>query len=912
MSDTPETPENMEENKPERPAYHGPTVSIETEMRNSYLDYAMSVIVSRAIPDLRDGLKPVHRRILYAMHESGNTHDKAYRKSARPVGDVMGKYHPHGDSAIYDALVRMAQDFSMSLPLLDGQGNFGSMDGDNPAAMRYTEVRMDKPAAAILADIEKETVDFQDNYDGKDREPTVLPARFPNMLVNGAGGIAVGMATNIPPHNLGEVVDATLALIEDPDLTSEQLIEYIPGPDFPTGGVMLGRSGARKAYLEGRGSVIIRSKTRVEEIRKDRYAIVVDEIPYQVNKAAMIEKIAEQVREKKIEGVAHVQDESDRNGVRVVVELKRDATPEVVLNQLFRFTPMQTSFGCNMLALNGGRPEQLTLRRFLTSFIDFREDVVARRTAYELRKARERSHILCGLAVAVSNVDEIVATIRSSADAAEAREKLMTRRWPASDIAAYIRLIDDPTHTMNDDGTYNLSETQARAILELRLQRLTQIGVKEVTDELEELARKIKEYLEILSSRERIMGIIGDELREVRDNFAVPRRTEIVDWSGDMEDEDLIEREDMVVTVTSGGYIKRTPLADFRAQKRGGKGVSGMQTKEEDVITTLFVANTHTQLLFFTTDGMVYKLKTWRLPQGGRTSKGKAIVNILPIPPGVSIAAIMPVDVPDEEWENLQVVFATSGGDVRRNRLSDFTNVRRNGKIAMKLPEDGSVKLVNVRICSEDDDVMLFTNSGRAIRFRSTDVRVFNSRESTGVRGIKLTGEDSVVSMSVIRHSKYTPEQRTAYLKMRRAMAGLTEEAEASDEDAPEDPNFSTELYAEMSAAENLILTITTGGSGKLSSSHDYPVRGRGGMGVTAMDKAMRGGEIVASFPVELDDQIMLATSKGQSIRVPVDGISFRSRSAGGVRVFNTGKGEEVVSVAWIAENGEDEDGGEE
>ncbi|WP_261399731.1 DNA gyrase subunit A [Leisingera daeponensis] len=902
----------MEENKPERPAYHGPTVSIETEMRNSYLDYAMSVIVSRAIPDLRDGLKPVHRRILYAMHESGNTHDKAYRKSARPVGDVMGKYHPHGDSAIYDALVRMAQDFSMSLPLLDGQGNFGSMDGDNPAAMRYTEVRMDKPAAAILADIEKETVDFQDNYDGKDREPTVLPARFPNMLVNGAGGIAVGMATNIPPHNLGEVVDATLALIEDPDLTSEQLIEYIPGPDFPTGGVMLGRSGARKAYLEGRGSVVIRSKTRVEEIRKDRYAIVVDEIPYQVNKAAMIEKIAEQVREKKIEGVAHVQDESDRNGVRVVVELKRDATPEVVLNQLFRFTPMQTSFGCNMLALNGGRPEQLTLRRFLTSFIDFREDVVARRTAYELRKARERSHILCGLAVAVSNVDEIVATIRSSADAAEAREKLMTRRWPASDIAAYIRLIDDPTHTMNDDGTYNLSETQARAILELRLQRLTQIGVKEVTDELEELARKIKEYLEILSSRERIMGIIGDELREVRDNFAVPRRTEIVDWSGDMEDEDLIEREDMVVTVTSGGYIKRTPLADFRAQKRGGKGVSGMQTKEEDVITTLFVANTHTQLLFFTTDGMVYKLKTWRLPQGGRTSKGKAIVNILPIPPGVSIAAIMPVDVPDEEWENLQVVFATSGGDVRRNRLSDFTNVRRNGKIAMKLPEDGSVQLVNVRICSEDDDVMLFTNSGRAIRFRSTDVRVFNSRESTGVRGIKLTGEDSVVSMSVIRHSKYTPEQRTAYLKMRRAMAGLTDEAEASDEDAPEDPNFSTELYAEMSAAENLILTITTGGSGKLSSSHDYPVRGRGGMGVTAMDKAMRGGEIVASFPVELDDQIMLATSKGQSIRVPVDGISFRSRSAGGVRVFNTGKGEEVVSVAWIAENGEDEDGGEE
>nr|WP_217353736.1 DNA gyrase subunit A [Ruegeria arenilitoris] len=895
----------MDETPPERPVYDGPTVSIESEMRTSYLDYAMSVIVSRAIPDLRDGLKPVHRRILYAMHETGNTHDKAYRKSARPVGDVMGKYHPHGDSAIYDALVRMAQDFSMSLPLLDGQGNFGSMDGDNPAAMRYTEVRMDKPAASLLADIEKETVDFQDNYDGKDKEPTVLPARFPNMLVNGAGGIAVGMATNIPPHNLGEVVDATLALIDDPDLTSEQLIEYVPGPDFPTGGVMLGRSGARKAYLEGRGSVIIRAKTRVEELRKDRYAIVVDEIPYQVNKASMIEKIAEAVREKRIEGVSHVQDESDRNGVRVVVELKRDATPEVVLNQLYRFSPMQTSFGCNMLALNGGRPEQLTLRRFLTSFIDFREDVVARRTAYDLRKARERSHILCGLAVAVSNVDEVVATIRSSADAAEAREKLMTRRWPAAEIESYLRLIDDPLSKMNDDGTYNLTEVQARAILDLRLQRLTQLGVKEVTDELEELAAKIKEYLDILSSRERIMSIIGDELRSVRDQFAVPRRTQIVDWSGDMEDEDLIEREDMVVTVTSGGYIKRTPLADFRAQKRGGKGLSGMQTKEEDVVTTLFVANTHTQLLFFTTDGMVYKLKTWRLPQSGRTGKGKAIVNILPIPTGVSIAAIMPVDVPDEEWENLQIVFATSAGDVRRNALSDFTNVKRNGKIAMDLPED--VELVNARICSEDDDVMLVTNSGRAIRFQTTDVRVFKGRKSTGVRGIKLSNGDRVVSMSVIRHFDATSDERAAYLKMRRAVAGLTDDAEASDEEVNDMATISQERYAEMSAAENLILTITAGGSGKLSSSHDYPVRGRGGMGVAAMDKAMRGGELVASFPVEIDDQIMLATSKGQSIRVPVEGISFRSRSAGGVKVFNTGKGEEVVSVAWIADQGEEE-----
>jgi len=908
LSDTPETPENSEENRPERPAYDGPVISIEQEMRTSYLDYAMSVIVSRAIPDLRDGLKPVHRRILYAMHETGNSHDKAYRKSARPVGDVMGKYHPHGDSAIYDALVRMAQDFSMSLPLLDGQGNFGSMDGDNPAAMRYTEVRMDKPAAFMLADIEKDTVNFQDNYDGKDQEPTVLPARFPNMLVNGAGGIAVGMATNIPPHNLGEVVDATLALIENPDLESEDLIQYVPGPDFPTGGIMLGRSGARKAYLEGRGSVIIRSKTHVEEIRKDRYAIIVDEIPYQVNKASMIDKIAEASRDKKIEGIAHVQDESDRNGVRVVVELKRDATPEVVLNQLFRFTPMQTSFGCNMLALNGGRPETLTLRRFLTSFIDFREEVVARRTAYNLRKARERSHILCGLAVAVSNVDEVVATIRSSADAAEAREKLMTRRWPASDIAEYIELIDDPSHTMNDDGTYFLSETQARAILELRLQRLTQIGVKEVTDELQELAGKIKEYLAILASRERIMGIIADELREVREQFAVDRRTEIVDWSGDMEDEDLIEREDMVVTITQSGYIKRTALADFRSQKRGGKGLSGMSTKDDDVVTRLFVANTHTQLLFFTTDGMVYKLKTWRLPLGGRTAKGKAIVNILPIPTGVSIAAIMPVDVPDEEWENLQIVFATSGGDVRRNRLSDFTNVRRNGKIAMKLPEDGSVELVNARICSEEDDVMLVTNSGRAIRFRTTDVRVFNSRESTGVRGIKLSGDDRVVSMSVVRNFEASPEERAAYLKMRRAAAGDTEETTETDEEQVAEAALTPERYAEMAEAENLILTIGAKGAGKLSSSHDYPVRGRGGMGVAAMDKALRGGELVASFPVEMEDQIMLATSKGQSIRVPIEGISFRSRSAGGVRVFNTGDGEEVVSVAWIADQSEEEE----
>ena len=905
MSDTPETPENPAETPPERPVYDGPVISITDEMKTSYLDYAMSVIVSRAIPDLRDGLKPVHRRILYAMHETGNTHDKPYRKSARPVGDVMGKYHPHGDSAIYDALVRMAQDFSMSLPLLDGQGNFGSMDGDNAAAMRYTEVRMARPASALLADIEKDTVDFQDNYDGKDREPTVLPARFPNMLVNGAGGIAVGMATNIPPHNLGEVIDATLALIEYPDLDSAALIQYIPAPDFPTGGLILGRTGARKAYLEGRGSVLIRARTRVEEIRRDRYAIVINEVPYQVNKATMIERIAECAREKRIEGIAHVQDESDRAGVRVVVELKRDATPEVVLNQLFRFTPMQTSFGCNMLALNGGRPEQLTLHGFLSAFIAFREEVVARRTAYDLRKARERSHVLCGLAVAVSNVDEVVATIRSSADAAEARERLMTRRWPAGDILEYIALIDDPTHTANEDGTYNLSEVQARAILDLRLQRLTQLGVREVTDELGDLAGRIKEYLAILASRARIMEIISDELREVKEQFAVPRRTEIVEWEGDFDDEDLIEREDMVVTVTQGGYIKRTALADFRSQKRGGKGLSGMATKEEDVVTTLFVANTHTQLLFFSTDGMVYKLKTWRLPLGGRTSKGKAIVNILPIPQGVSVAAIMPVDVPEEDWNKLQIVFSTSAGGVRRNALSDFTNVKSNGKIAMKLPDE-ETQLVNARICSENDDVMLVTQGGRAIRFPATAVRVFKGRDSTGVRGIRLQPGDRVVSMCVLGHFDATADERAAYLKMRRQMAGADDDETAVEEDGNADAPLSPERFEEMRAAEALILTITEQGAGKLSSSHDYPVRGRGGMGVQAMDRAMRGGPLVAAFPVETEDQIMLATSRGQSIRVPVEGISFRSRGAGGVRVFDTRGGEKVVSVAWIAESDEE------
>jgi len=891
-----------DENTPERPVYDGPHITIEEEMKTSYLDYAMSVIVSRAIPDLRDGLKPVHRRILYAMHEAGNTHDKSYKKSARAVGDVMGKYHPHGDAAIYDALVRMAQEFSMSLPLLDGQGNFGSMDGDNPAAMRYTEVRMDKPSAFLLADIDKDTVNFQDNYDGKDKEPTVLPARYPNMLVNGAGGIAVGMATNIPPHNLGEVIDATLALITDPDLDSLALMQHIPAPDFPTGGLILGRSGAIKAYTEGRGSVIIRSKTRIEEIRKDRWAIIIDEIPYQVNKATMIEKIAELARDKKIEGIAHVQDESDRIGVRVVVELKRDATAEVVLNQLFRFTPMQTSFGCNMLALNNGRPEQLNLRAFLTSFITFREEVVARRTAYELRRARERSHVLCGLAVAVSNVDEIVATIRASADPATAREKLMTRAWPAHDIVEYIKLIDDPSHTINEDGTYHLSEIQARAILELRLQRLTAMGVKEVTDELQELAGKITDYLNILRSRDRIMAIISEELAEVREKFAIPRRSEIVEYAGDMDIEDLIEREDMVVTVTNSGYIKRTQLIEYRAQKRGGKGTQGMNTKDEDFVTNLFVANTHTALLFFTDDGMVYTLKTWRLPLGGRNARGKAIINLLPIKQGVSIAAIMPIDVPEEDWKDLQIVFANSAGGVRRNALSDFTNVKSNGKIAMKLPE--GVTIVDVHIATEDDDFFLTTSMGKAIRFPTTDVRVFKGRDSLGVRGIRLAKDDHVVSMAVIRHVDASAEERNAYFKKRRAMTG-----EEGGEIDGEETSISTERYEELAALEQWVLTITKGGFGKRSSAHEYRVSGRGGQGVAAANLGRRDDRIIACFTVEDEDQIMLATSTGQSIRCPVAGISRQGRTSSGVTVFSLGKGEDVVSVAYIAESSDDEEG---
>ncbi|PQM62665.1 MAG: DNA gyrase subunit A [Rhodobacteraceae bacterium] len=879
-------------------------VLIENEMKTSYLDYAMSVIVSRAIPDLRDGLKPVHRRILYAMYETGNTSDKSYRKSARAVGEVMGKYHPHGDSAIYDSLVRMAQSFSMSLPLLDGQGNFGSMDGDSAAAMRYTEVRMEKVANSLLADIEKNTVDFQDNYDGKDREPTVLPSRFPNMLVNGAGGIAVGMATNIPPHNLGEIIDASLALIESSDISIEKLMEIVPAPDFPTGGLILGKSGAKKAYTEGRGSVIIRSKTKIEEIRKDRWAIIIHEIPYQVNKSNLIEKIAEVGKERKIDGIAHVQDESDRLGVRIVIELKRDATPEVVLNQLYKFTQLQTSFGCNMLALNGGRPEQLDLKEFLSSFIAFREEVVARRTAHDLKKARERSHVLCGLAVAVSNVDEIVTAIRESSDPGEARGKLTSRRWQAKEIKEYITLIDDPSHKINDDGTYFLSDAQARAILELRLQRLTALGVQEVSAELKELSAKIREYLSILSSQEKILSIIKEELKEVREAYAIPRRSDIVDFEGDMEDEDLIEQEEMVVTVTQSGYIKRTALSEYREQKRGGKGSQGMNTKDEDIVTSLFIANTHTPLLFFTTDGIVYKIKTWRLPQGGRNSRGKAIINMLPIDQGVSIAAILPVDVPEDSWSNLQIFFSTSTGDVRRNVLSDFTNVKANGKIAMKLPE--GTTLIGAKVCSDEQDVMLTTSKGKAIRFPVTDVRVFKGRDSIGVRGIKLGKKDFVVSMAIISHVDATSEERQAYFKMRKSISGEDGGGDLTDQHDTH-LTISDKRFMDLSAREEWILTVTSAGFGKRSSAHEYRVSSRGGQGITAANLGRRDDTIISSFPVENDDQIMLVTSTGQSIRCPVEGISRQSRTASGVTIFNTSNNEKVVSVAWIAEKNENE-----
>ncbi|MFN8828327.1 MAG: DNA gyrase subunit A [Labrys sp. (in: a-proteobacteria)] len=876
-------------------------------MKRSYLDYAMSVIVSRALPDARDGLKPVHRRILYAMYESGYLPERKHVKSSRIVGDVMGQYHPHGDQAIYDALVRMAQPFSMRLMLVDGQGNFGSVDGDPPAAMRYTESKLARPAMALLDDIDKETVDFQDNYDGSRQEPMVLPARFPNLLVNGAGGIAVGMATNIPPHNLGEVIDGCLAYINDPLISIDDLMAHVPGPDFPTGATILGRGGIRAAYHLGRGSIVQRAKATIEEIRKDREAIIITEIPYQVNKATLIERIAELIREKKVEGAADVRDESDRTGMRIVIELRRDAVGDVVLNQLYRFTPLQSSFGANMVALNGGKPEVMNLKDMVAAFVDFREQVIERRTKYLLMKARERAHVLCGLAIAVANIDEVIRIIRTSADPNSAREALMGRDWPASDIAPLIRLVDDPAHPMNADGTYRLSEAQARAILDLRLQRLTALGRDEVGDELQKLANEITDFLDILRSRARIMDIVRTELLELKAAHATPRMTEILDSDADFEDEDLIQREDMVVTVSHAGYVKRVPLSTYRAQRRGGKGRSGMQTREEDFVTRLFVANTHTPVLFFSSKGRVYKEKVWRLPLAAPTARGKALVNILPLEEGERITSIMPLPEDENSWQTLHILFATTSGTVRRNDLSDFVQVNRAGKIAMKLEEGEAIK--DVSICTEADDVLLTTADGQCIRFPVTDIRVFKGRDSMGVRGIRLEGDDSVISMAIIHHKEVSPDERAAYLKRRRALEGEADadptEIVEDAEDGVEGGEMTEERFEELRAAEQFILTISENGYGKRTSSYEYRITGRGGKGIVAMAVNKRNGRLVASYPVVDTDQIMLVTDGGQLIRCPVNGIRKVGRGSQGVIVFDTHETEKVVSVESISEEGE-------
>ena len=885
------------------------------EMQRSYLDYAMSVIVSRALPDVRDGLKPVHRRILYAAHESGYHWNRKYVKSARPVADVMGKYHPHGDASIYDALVRMAQHWSLRVPLIDGQGNFGSIDGDPPAAMRYTESRLTKVAHELLEDIDKETVDFQENYDATTEEPKVLPARFPNLLVNGSGGIAVGMATNIPPHNLSEVVNGCIALIDNPAIELPEIMEIIPGPDFPTGAKILGRAGIRSAYETGRGSVIMRGVAVIEPMRGDREHIIITEIPYQVNKASMIEKMAELVRDKRIEGISDLRDESDRQGYRVVVELKRDANAEVILNQLYRYTPLQTSFGCNMVALNGGKPEQMNLLDMLRAFVAFREDVISRRTKYLLRKARDRAHVLVGLAIAVANIDEVIRVIRGAPDPQSAREELMTRRWPAEDVESLIQLIDDPRHRINEDGTYNLSEEQARAILELRLARLTALGRDEIDEELNQIGVEIKDYLDILSSRLRIQTIVKEELIAVRDEFGTPRRTEIVDGGLEMDDEDLIAREDMVVTVSHLGYIKRVPLTTYRAQRRGGKGRSGMTTRDEDFVTRLFVLNTHTPVLFFSSRGIVYKEKVWRLPIGTPTSRGKALINMLPLEHGERITTIMPLPEDETTWDNLDVMFTTTRGTVRRNKLSDFVQVNRNGKIAMKLEEPGD-EILSVETCTEHDDVLMTTALGQCIRFSVSDVRVFAGRNSIGVRGISLASGDSIISMTIVRHVDAEPWERAAYLKRsvieRRSTTGDDEEIALVGEEVTEEGQLSDERYEELKALEQFVLTVSEKGFGKRSSSYDFRISGRGGKGIRATDTSKTGeiGELVAAFPVEDSDQIMLVSDGGQLIRVPVSGIRLASRATKGVTIFSTAKDEKVVSVERISEpEGEDDAG---
>ncbi|MCW5750287.1 MAG: DNA gyrase subunit A [Alphaproteobacteria bacterium] len=895
-------------------------VTIEEEMKRSYLGYAMSVIVSRALPDARDGLKPVHRRILFSMHEQGYGSDKPYRKSARVVGDVMGKYHPHGDQAIYDAMVRMVQDFSMRLPLLDGQGNFGSMDGDPAAAMRYTEIRMAKPAEALLGDIDEGTVDFEPNYDDTTEEPSVLPARFPNLLVNGAGGIAVGMATNIPPHNLGEIVDACIALVDDPGAGVERLMELVAGPDFPTGGVILGRAGIRSAFMTGRGSIVMRGKTHVEEVRKDREAIIVTEIPYQVNKASMIEKIADAVRAKRIEGISDLRDESDRDGVRVVIELKREAMAEVVLNQLYRYSPLQSSFGVNMLALDGRKPELMNLKQLVAAFVDFREEVITRRTRHRLGKARERAHVLVGLAIAVANIDEMIRLIRAAPDPQTAREQLTGRDWPAADVAALIALIDDPGRVAAE-GYYRLSEAQARAILDLRLQRLTALGRDEIGDELKSIAAEITDHLETLSSRPKLLGILKAELLEMRERFATPRRTVIEELEFETDVEDLIQREDMVVTVSHAGYVKRTPLSTYRPQRRGGKGRTGMATRDEDFVTRVFVANTHQPVLFFSNIGRVYKLKVYRLPEAAPQSRGKAFINLLPLQQGERIQAVMPLPENEESWGGMYACFATAKGNVRRNALSDFTDVKANGKIAMKFEgDDADDRLVEVLPCTESDDILLNARRGKSIRFSVADLRVFQSRSSVGVRGMRLAAGDEVISMAILRHMEATPEERRAYLKyaaqQRRLLGGeeVDAEAPASDEDeerGEEDVLLSQDRLAELAAAEQFVLTVTDRGFGKRTSSYEYRQTGRGGLGINNIRTGERNGDVVAAFAVEEQDQIMMVTAGGQMIRCPVDDIRIAGRGTGGVTLLRTAEGEKVVSVARLGDGagGEDESG---
>jgi len=901
-------PEDTNSGEPPAPSDIRP-VSILDEMKRSYLDYAMSVIVARALPDARDGLKPVHRRILYSMYEQGHTPDKKYVKSARIVGDVIGKYHPHGDQSIYDAMVRMAQDFSMRLPLVDGQGNFGSVDGDPPAAYRYTEARLSRPALEVLGDIEKDTVDYQPNYDGTEKEPLVLPAKFPNLLVNGAGGIAVGMATNIPPHNLGEVIDGCLALIENPALGIDDLINIIPGPDFPTGGIILGRQGIRSAYHLGRGSIIMRGKVTIDTVRKDREAIIVSEIPYQLNKASMVARIAELINDKKIDGIADLRDESDRDGFRVVVELKRDAVPDVVLNQLYRFTPLQTTFGANMLALDNGRPQVMNLKDMLTLFVAFREQVITRRTKFQLNKARDRAHILVGLAIAVANIDEIIRVIRTSPDPNTARETLMSRDWLAQDVSAMMTLIDDPRHQLSADGTARLSMEQAKAILDLRLQRLTALGREEISEELDKLALEINDLLDILRSRARVQAIIKTELAEVKSAFATPRKTVIIEHEGEVEDEDLIQREDMVVTVSHAGYVKRVPLSSYRAQRRGGKGRAGMQTRDEDFVSRLFVASTHTPVLFFSSRGQVYKEKVWRLPMAAPNARGKAMINILPLEQGERITTIMPLPEDEASWANLDVMFATTGGNVRRNKLSDFLDVRRSGIIAMKLDPDEAI--VDVQICTERDDVLLTAAGGQCIRFPVTDVRVFTGRTSMGVRGIALAENDKVISLTILRHLDANAEERAAYLRRANAVrrGGVEEEAGIDTEDASGTMELGEQRYVEMSASEQFVLTISENGFGKRSSSFEYRTTGRGGKGIVAMSVNERNGKLVASFPVEDSDQIMLVTDKGQLIRCPVEGIRIAGRSTQGVIVFDTAEDEHVVSVEHIGEETENGNG---